>query len=120
MEVATFGAGCFWGVELAFRKTKGVTDTAVGYSGGHKEQPTYEEVCSKTTGHAEVVRVTYDPAQITYEELLAVFWNSHDPTQLNRQGPDVGEGKQISAADRHPDRTRQDVFPRRGLPSALP
>ena len=91
MEVATFGAGCFWGVELAFRQVQGVTDSAVGYSGGHAENPTYEEVCAKNTGHAEVVQVTYDPAQVSYEELLAVFWNSHNPTQLNRQGPDVGD-----------------------------
>lgn len=90
MEKATFGAGCFWGVEEAFRKVKGVTSTAVGYSGGTFKNPTYHDVCTGQTGHAEVVRVEYDPAQVSYEELLAVFWANHDPTTMNRQGPDVG------------------------------
>ena len=88
---ATFGAGCFWGVEAAFRRLDGVTSTRVGYAGGHKERPSYEEVCSSGTGHAEVVEVTYDADVIPYEALLATFWAEHDPTQLNRQGPDVGE-----------------------------
>ncbi len=88
---ATFGAGCFWGVEAAFRRLDGVSSTAVGYAGGFKEQPTYQEVCSHDTGHAEVVEVAYDPDKVPYEQLLAVFWAEHDPTQLNRQGPDVGE-----------------------------
>ncbi len=88
---ATFGAGCFWGVEAAFRQLDGVTATAVGYAGGTAERPTYEQVCSHTTGHAEVVEVTYDPERLPYEALLAVFWANHDPTQLNRQGPDVGD-----------------------------
>jgi methionine-S-sulfoxide reductase len=88
---ATFGAGCFWGVEAAFRRLDGVTSTAVGYAGGFTEQPTYEQVCSHHTGHAEVVEVTYDPVKVPYEQLLAVFWAEHDPTQLNRQGPDVGD-----------------------------
>ena len=87
---ATFGAGCFWGVEAAFRRTQGVTGTKVGYAGGKVDNPTYEQVCSDTTGHAEVVEVTYDPEQVPYEQLLTIFWLEHDPTQLNRQGPDVG------------------------------
>ena len=90
MSIATFGAGCFWGVEEALRQHEGVTATTVGYTGGSVENPTYKDVCSGNTGHAEVVRVEYDPSQVTYEKLLAVFWSTHDPTQLNRQGPDVG------------------------------
>jgi peptide-methionine (S)-S-oxide reductase len=88
---ATFGAGCFWGVEDAFRQVTGVTATAVGYAGGHTTNPTYEDVCSHTTGHAEVTEVTYDPDVVSYEDLLEVFWKIHDPTQLNRQGWDVGD-----------------------------
>ena len=88
---ATFGAGCFWGVEAAFRQVEGVTRTRVGYSGGTLANPTYEDVCSHTTGHAEVVEVTYDPESVTYEQLLDVFWGKHDPTQLNRQGWDIGD-----------------------------
>jgi peptide-methionine (S)-S-oxide reductase len=88
---ATFGAGCFWGVEAAFRRLDGVTATAVGYEGGTLENPTYEDVCSHTTGHAEVVQVTYDPERVSYEGLLDVFWEKHDPTQLNRQGWDIGD-----------------------------
>lgn len=91
IEKATFGAGCFWGVEAAFRQVAGVTATAVGYEGGTLPNPTYGDVCSHTTGHAEVVEVSYDPARVSYDDLLAVFWESHDPTQLNRQGPDVGD-----------------------------
>jgi peptide-methionine (S)-S-oxide reductase len=90
MEKATFGAGCFWGVEAAFRQVKGVQSTAVGYSGGHFPNPTYKDVCSGKTGHAEVLEVEYDPAQVSYDDLLNVFWANHDPTTLNRQGPDVG------------------------------
>ncbi len=88
---ATFGAGCFWGVEAAFRQIDGVTSTRVGYAGGALENPTYEDVCSHTTGHAEVVEVTYDSDTISFDELLDVFWRKHDPTQLNRQGWDVGD-----------------------------
>ncbi len=88
---ATFGAGCFWGVEAAFRRLDGVSATAVGYAGGRTENPSYEQVCAGATGHAEVVELVYDPERIAYEQLLAVFWAEHDPTQLNRQGPDLGD-----------------------------
>jgi len=87
---ATFGAGCFWGVEAAFRKLPGVLEAIVGYEGGTTERPTYRDVCSHRTGHAEVVEVRYDPAQISYEQLLDTFWSIHDPTTRDRQGPDVG------------------------------
>ena len=89
-EKATFGAGCFWGVEETFRSLKGVVSTAVGYAGGTKENPTYEDVCTDRTGHAEVVQVEFNPAEISYEQLLEVFWSNHNPMTLNRQGPDIG------------------------------
>ena len=143
---ATFGAGCFWGVEAAFRQLEGVTATEVGYEGGTLENPTYQDVCSHTTGHAEVVQVTYDPERISYEQLLDAFWAKHDPTQLNRQGWDVGdqyrsvvffhdeeqqgrsgelEGRArrlgpLQAPDRHRDRAGADLLRRGGLPPALP
>ncbi len=87
---ASFGAGCFWGVEATFRELDGVVDAVSGYQGGHTENPTYKEVCTDRTGHAEVVEVEYDPAKVSYDKLLDVFWGAHDPTQVNRQGPDVG------------------------------
>ena len=89
-KLATFGAGCFWCVEAVFQRLKGVTKVQSGYSGGHKENPTYDQVCSETTGHAEVCQITFDPEQISFEELLKVFWKTHDPTTLNQQGADKG------------------------------
>ena len=90
MEKATFGAGCFWGVEVTFRQLDGVVDTAVGYMGGTLDNPTYKDVCTDSTGHAEVVHIDFDSAKVSYEKLLDVFWSNHDPTTLNRQGPDTG------------------------------
>ena len=90
IEKATFGAGCFWGVEARFRKVEGVIDAISGYSGGHTRDPTYKDVCTDKTGHAEVVQVTYNPSIVSYEDLLEIFWNIHNPTTLNRQGWDIG------------------------------
>jgi peptide-methionine (S)-S-oxide reductase len=106
MKKATFGAGCFWGVEAAFRQVEGVTDAAVGYLGGTMENPTYRDVCNGDTGHAEVVEVQYDPARVSYEQLLDRFWTLHDPTTLNRQGPDFGT-QYRSAIFYHDDEQRK-------------
>ena len=143
-QKATFGAGCFWGVEAAFRQLDGVTGTRVGYAGGKVENPTYKQVCRDNTGHAEVVEVTYDTEKVPYEQLLAVFWAEHDPTQVNRQGPDVGSQyrsaifthddaqraaaeasrervqARLGAAGRDVDRGRAAVLGGRGLPPAVP
>jgi peptide-methionine (S)-S-oxide reductase len=116
-KIATFGAGCFWGVEAAFRRLEGVTGTRVGYAGGSVDDPSYKQVCSGRTGHAEVVEVTYDPERVPYEQLLAVFWGEHDPTQVNRQGWDIGsqyrsvifvhDAEQRDAAEASRDRVQE-------------
>ncbi len=105
MPTATFAAGCFWGVESRFASIKGVTSTAVGYMGGHTENPTYKDVCNRTTGHAEVVQLEFDEQTVSYDTLLDIFWQMHDPTTLNRQGPDIGD-QYRSAIFYHTDHQR--------------
>jgi peptide-methionine (S)-S-oxide reductase len=107
LEKATFAAGCFWQVEVEFRNTDGVKDAVVGYMGGELENPSYEQVCTDRTGHAEVCQVTFDPDEVSYEELLDVFWGLHDPTQLNRQGPDRGSQYRSAIFFHTPEQERQ-------------
>jgi len=123
-QTATFGAGCFWGVEWVFNKVPGVVSAVSGYSGGHVEYPSYREVCTDTTGHAEVVQITFDPDVVTYDQLLEVFWEMHDPTQVNRQGPDVGNQYRSVIFAHSPEqraaaeRSRTEAQPRFGRPIA--
>ena len=118
MEKATFGAGCFWGIEAAFQQLPGVTETAVGYMGGSLDNPTYQDVCTDETGHAEVVQVTYDPAKISYDQLLDTFWRIHDPTQRNRQGPDVGTQYRTAIFFHTPEQERAALAAKKKMEAA--
>jgi peptide-methionine (S)-S-oxide reductase len=111
-KIATFAAGCFWGVEAAFRQLPGVVEAVSGYSGGHAYNPTYNQVCGHRTGHAEAVEVTYDPQRVSYDQLLDLFWQMHDPTQLNRQGPDVGDQYRSAIFTHGPEQEREAVASR--------
>jgi peptide-methionine (S)-S-oxide reductase len=115
MEQATFGAGCFWGVESAFREIPGVTDVAVGFMGGRTVNPTYREVCEGNTNHAEVAQVTFDPSKVSYVKLLDAFWRMHDPTTLNRQGPDVGSQYRSVIFTHSPEQAAQATISRDAL-----
>ncbi len=119
-ERATFAAGCFWGVEAAFRRVPGVTATRVGYTGGRTESPSYEDVCTDTTGHAEAVEVTFDPEQVGYEQLLDVFWGAHDPTQVDRQGPDVGTQYRSAVFFHTPEQERSALASKARVQASLP
>ena len=119
-QIATFAAGCFWGVEAAFRQIPGVTGTRVGYTGGQTEDPSYYDVCSDTTGHAEAVEVEYDPEQVSYDQLLDLFWRSHDPTQGNRQGPDVGSQYRSAVYFHSPEQEEAAVASKARVQAQLP
>jgi peptide-methionine (S)-S-oxide reductase len=112
LETATFAAGCFWQVEVEFRNTDGVKDAVVGYTGGSTERPSYEDVCTGRTGHAEAVEVTFDPDEVSFEELLEVFWGLHDPTQMNRQGPDVGTQYRTAIFFHGPEQEKEAIASR--------
>jgi peptide-methionine (S)-S-oxide reductase len=112
IQTAAFAAGCFWGVEAAFRQIPGVVDAVSGYTGGSLERPTYRDVCGHRTGHAEAVEVTFDPSRVSYEQLLSAFWSIHDPTQLNRQGPDVGDQYRSAIFTHSPEQMRAAIASR--------